>query len=117
MHQKCYNEIEELGNKWWAGMYSYNLACAKHNLNVKEERICAIPGRDTKIQEHTCCIHYSIPYLDFDKKKYHLCTYEEKNTILSKSTFNSLDDVGMIFFAILKDWIHSESGGRSAAPG
>lgn len=100
LHQKCFNITNDSNEKWWAGMYSYNLACAKNNINVKENRICALPFEE-KITNDMFMIHYSVAFPNFDKHNLKECLSKEK---ILKSDLQSMGNVERKFFEILKYW-------------
>lgn len=60
--------------KWWAGMYSLQIACQNEKINMQNRNDCYIPGYN-KIDNKRIC-HYSVdPY--FTKKTYPNIDYEE----------------------------------------
>jgi len=90
---------------WHAGMYSYNLACALHNLKIKEDRICALPF-DNEITENMFCLHYSVGFQNFDKHRQDFYFHREKITNID---FCSLTKSEKIMFMALINWYNESN--------
>lgn len=52
--------------KWWAGMYSLQVACANNRVHMRSHSLCYIPGITPLTDEHYI-VHYSVDK-KFDKK-------------------------------------------------
>ena len=98
-HFQCADNANSKHEQWWAGMYAYNLACAKNNIKVSEKRICCIPALDSKITKDMFCLHYSVNVGSFNKKEgLSLHTIFEMNLDLSTQS-------ELFFFNVLKNWL------------
>lgn len=89
-------------NKWWCGMYSYNLACVLNHLSIKEDRICVLPF-ENKTLDSMFCLHYSVPFPNFDKHKQSI--YLKKDKIFDID-FENLNECEKIMFKALIHWFN-----------
>jgi len=97
-HFECADIAKSDGERWWAGMYAYNLSCANNNIRISEKRICCIPAIDSKIEKDMFCLHYSVNVGKFNKKE-KLSLHTICNEDLSQSS-----QTEHFFFNVLKNW-------------
>ena len=101
LHIKCFWAVDDDLRRWWAGMYSYNLACAKHGVNVIEKPLCGIPGYHKEFDEEMFFVHYSVGNNVMNKKNWE----NELNRVNLESRWGNVDnDVDYEFLSSLCDW-------------
>jgi hypothetical protein len=101
LHIQCYWAVEDDSRRWWAGMYSYNLACAKHGVNVIEKQLCGIPGYHSSLTEEMLFIHYSVDNSVLNKKNWE---NELTKSNLDARWNDEINSVDYEFLCVLCDW-------------
>lgn len=98
LHIKIFDSVKTQQLKWWAGMYSFQIACANNDIKMTSMDLCYLPNINELNHNHYIC-HYSCDPI-FNKGK---MLGDIKNFDSSKFPQN-------IFYTAVKDWYNSYTG-------
>jgi hypothetical protein len=92
LHISIFDSLKDNRLKWWAGMYSFQVACANNDISMTAKDYCYIPGVNQLKKDHYIC-HYSCDLI-----------FNKKIMLTDINKFNSSNFLQNSYYDAVKEW-------------